>query len=128
MFFAALIVVAAFVPLFTMQGVEGAIFGPMARTYAYALIGALFATFTVTPVLASLLLPEQVKESETLIVRALHRLYDPVLRFALRSRWVMIALGVRLPCRSRLSWYRGWAANFCPRSRKATSGFAPPCP
>jgi cobalt-zinc-cadmium resistance protein CzcA len=93
-FFAALIVVAAFVPLFTMQGVEGAIFGPMARTYAYALVGALFATFTVTPVLASLLLPEQVTESETIVVRALHRLYDPVLRFALRSRWVMIALGV----------------------------------
>jgi cobalt-zinc-cadmium resistance protein CzcA len=93
-FFAALIVVAAFVPLFTMQGVEGAIFGPMARTYAYALVGALFATFTVTPVLASLLLPEQVTESETIVVRALHRLYEPVLRFALRSRWVMIALGV----------------------------------
>jgi cobalt-zinc-cadmium resistance protein CzcA len=92
-FFAALIVVAAFVPLFTMQGVEGAIFGPMARTYAYALVGALFATFTVTPVLASLLLPPQVAESETIIVRALHRLYNPVLRFALRSRWLMIALG-----------------------------------
>ena len=92
-FFAALIVVAAFVPLFTMQGVEGAIFGPMARTYAYALVGALFATFTVTPVLASLLLPAQVAESETIIVRGLHRLYNPVLRFALRSRWLMIALG-----------------------------------
>jgi cobalt-zinc-cadmium resistance protein CzcA len=92
-FFAALIVVAAFVPLFTMQGVEGAIFGPMARTYAYALVGALFATFTVTPVLASLLLPAQVAESETIIVRALHQLYDPVLRFALRSRWLMIAVG-----------------------------------
>ena len=59
-FFAALIVVAAFVPLFTMQGVEGAIFGPMARTYGYALAGALIATFTVTPTLASLLLPERV--------------------------------------------------------------------
>jgi heavy metal efflux system protein len=92
-FFAALIVVAAFVPLFTMQGVEGAIFGPMARTYAYALVGALFATFTVTPVVASLLLPARVAESETIIVRALHRLYNPVLRFALRSRWLMIALG-----------------------------------
>jgi Cu/Ag efflux pump CusA len=46
------------VPLFTMQGVEGQIFGPMARTYGYALAGALIATFTVTPVLASFLLPE----------------------------------------------------------------------
>ena len=70
-FFTAAITVAAFVPLFTMQGVEGQIFGPMARTYGYALAGALIATFTVTPVLASLLLPKHVEETETIIVRAL---------------------------------------------------------
>jgi cobalt-zinc-cadmium resistance protein CzcA len=91
--FSSLITVAAFVPLFTMQGVEGAIFGPMARTYAYALAGALFATFTVTPVLASLLLPEHVKESETIVVRALHHLYDPALRFALARRKLIVASG-----------------------------------
>jgi cobalt-zinc-cadmium resistance protein CzcA len=93
-FFAALMVVAAFVPLFTMQGVEGAIFGPMARTYAYALLGALIATFTVTPVLASLLLPARIAETETLIVRGLHRLYDPVLRFALDYRRLTLAIGL----------------------------------
>jgi cobalt-zinc-cadmium resistance protein CzcA len=93
-FFAALIVVAAFVPLFTMQGVEGAIFGPMARTYGYALAGALLATFTVTPVLASLLLPERIVAGETLIVRALHRLYDPVLRFVLAHRAALVAVGM----------------------------------
>ena len=90
-FFSALITVAAFVPLFTMQGVEGAIFGPMARTYAYALAGALIATFTITPVIASLLLPERVKEAETIVVRALHRLYNPALRFALARRAFMVA-------------------------------------
>ena len=93
-FFAALIVVAAFVPLFTMQGVEGAIFGPMARTYGYALAGALVATFTVTPTLASLLLPEHVAETETLVVRTLHRLYDPVLRFVLERRIVFLGAGL----------------------------------
>jgi cobalt-zinc-cadmium resistance protein CzcA len=93
-FFAALIIVAAFVPLFTMQGVEGAIFGPMARTYAYALAGALIATFTVTPVLASFLLPDRLQESETAIVRGLHQLYNPALRFALAHRGVMVAAGV----------------------------------
>ncbi len=92
--FAALITVAAFVPLFTMQGVEGAIFGPMARTYAYALMGALLATFTVTPVLASLLLPEQLSETETLVVRALHRVYNPVLRYALAHRRTVVAAGL----------------------------------
>src|SRR5208282_65151 len=93
-FFSVLIIVAAFVPLFTMQGVEGAIFGPMARTYAFALAGALMATFTITPVLASLLLPEQVKESETLIVRGLHRLYNPALRFALAHRALVVGIGI----------------------------------
>jgi cobalt-zinc-cadmium resistance protein CzcA len=93
-FFAALIVVAAFVPLFTMQGVEGAIFGPMSRTYGYGLAGALLATFTVTPVLASLLLPEHVVETETAIVRGLHRLYDPVLRFVLSHRPLLIGSGL----------------------------------
>jgi cobalt-zinc-cadmium resistance protein CzcA len=93
-FFSVVIIVAAFVPLFTMTGVEGAIFGPMARTYAYALTGAVVATFTVTPVLASLLLPEHLKETETIIVRGLHRIYNPVLRFALAHRALMVGIGI----------------------------------
>jgi heavy metal efflux system protein len=93
-FFSALITVAAFVPLFTMTGVEGQIFGPMARTYAYALIGALIGTFTITPVLASLILPEHVQEAETVAVRALHRIYRPALRFMLAHRIVAIVVGV----------------------------------
>jgi cobalt-zinc-cadmium resistance protein CzcA len=93
-FFTALITVAAFVPLFTMQGIEGQIFGPMARTYAYALVGALLATFTATPVLASIFLPERVKETETIVVRALHAIYKPVLRFALKRRAIVTLIGV----------------------------------
>jgi cobalt-zinc-cadmium resistance protein CzcA len=69
-----------------MQGVEGQIFGPMARTYGYALAGALIATFTITPVLASFFLPEHVKETETIVVRFLNRLYIPALRLALSHR------------------------------------------
>jgi cobalt-zinc-cadmium resistance protein CzcA len=90
--FSALITVAGFVPLFTMQGVEGQIFGPMARTYGYALAGALIATFTVTPVIASLLLPKHVKEAETFLVRILHRLYDPALRFSLSHRFLVVGI------------------------------------
>jgi cobalt-zinc-cadmium resistance protein CzcA len=93
-FFSAVITVAAFVPLFTMQGVEGQIFGPMARTYAYALAGALLATFTITPVLATFLLPDHVKESETIAVRFLHQLHDPVLKLALKFRKLAIGFGM----------------------------------
>jgi cobalt-zinc-cadmium resistance protein CzcA len=94
--FSALITVAGFVPLFTMQGVEGQIFGPMARTYGYALAGALIATFTVTPVIASLLLPKNVKEAETIIVRVLHRIYNPALRFSLNHRALVVGLELTL--------------------------------
>ena len=93
-FFTAAITVTAFVPLFTMQGVEGQIFGPMARTYGYALAGALFATFTVTPVLASLLIPKHIEEAETVIVRTLRKTYTPVLRWALSNLTVTVILGV----------------------------------
>ena len=92
--FSALITVSGFVPLFTMQGVEGQIFGPMARTYGYALAGALFATFTVTPVIATMLLPKHVKETETIVVRLLHRIYNPALRFALTHRALMVAINI----------------------------------
>jgi cobalt-zinc-cadmium resistance protein CzcA len=93
-FFTATITITAFLPLFTMTGVEGQIFGPMARTYAYALVGALLATFTVTPVLASIVLPQHVEEVETRFVRAIRRIYTPVLHWALRRVAVPIAVGV----------------------------------
>ena len=92
--FSTVITLAAFVPLFTMQGVEGQIFSPMARTYAYALVGALFATFTITPVLASFLLPEHVEETETIVVRAIRAVYTPVLTVALRARRLTVLLGI----------------------------------
>ena len=91
-FFSTAITVAAFVPLFTMQGVEGQIFSPMARTYGYALIGALLATFTISPVLASYLLPDQVEEAETIVVRVLRRIYTPVLHWSLSHRKIMVAV------------------------------------
>lgn len=92
--FSTAITLAAFVPLFTMQGVEGQIFSPMARTYAYALAGALIGTFTVTPVLASLLLPKRVRETETIVVRAIRAVYHPILRWALSRRVITVAIGV----------------------------------
>ncbi len=70
-FFAAAIIIAAFLPLFTLSGVEGNIFGPMARTYAYALAGGLLATFTV--------------------MRQLNRLYMPVLNWAIGNRKLVMA-------------------------------------
>ncbi|MGB9271801.1 MAG: CusA/CzcA family heavy metal efflux RND transporter [Pseudolabrys sp.] len=99
-FFSVVITIAAFLPLFTMQGVEGPIFGPMARTYAYALLGAVIATFTVTPVMASLLLPERVTEVETFLVRHIRSVYERVLVLAVKNARVAatIALAFLILC------------------------------
>ncbi len=91
--FSSCITVAAFLPLFTMQGVEGQIFGPMARTYAYALTGALIATFTVSPVLASMILPEHMQETETWLVRGIRRIYRPALNAVLKYRKTTVWMG-----------------------------------
>jgi heavy metal efflux system protein len=85
-FFAAAIIIAGFVPLFTLSGIEGHIFGPMAKTYAYAIAGGLIATFTIAPALSLILFPDKVEESETLIVRWLRRVYEPALEFVLANR------------------------------------------
>lgn len=92
--FSTIITIAAFSPLFLMTGVEGQIFGPMARTYAYALGGALLATFTITPVLAAYLLPRRIKEEETRFVGFIRRHYEPVLRWTLRHTGIVCGIGV----------------------------------
>jgi cobalt-zinc-cadmium resistance protein CzcA len=74
------------VPLFAMSGIEGHIFGPMAKTYGYAILGGLIAAFTISPALSALLLPENAGEAETAIVRGLRRLYMPGLGLALAHR------------------------------------------
>ncbi|MDH2346746.1 CusA/CzcA family heavy metal efflux RND transporter [Bradyrhizobium sp. SSUT77] len=95
-FFAAAIIIAAFLPLFTLSGVEGNIFGPMARTYAYALAGGLLATFTVTPALSAIILPAHVRETETRVMLILHRVYMPVLNWAVANRGIMLGGAVGL--------------------------------
>jgi cobalt-zinc-cadmium resistance protein CzcA len=89
-FFAAAIIIAGFVPLFTMSGIEGHIFGPMATTYGYAIAGGLIATFTVAPALSALLLPDKIEETETLVIRLLRRIYQPAIEFALANRIVTL--------------------------------------
>ena len=95
-FFAAAIIIAAFLPLFTLSGVEGNIFGPMARTYAYALAGGLLATFTVTPALSAIILPSHLEEAETWIVKKLDGLYVPVLKWAVANRKIVMTAAAGL--------------------------------
>jgi cobalt-zinc-cadmium resistance protein CzcA len=85
MTFATLIIGVSFLPLFTMTGVSGVIFAPMARTYAYAIGGAILLALTLTPVLASRFIKVDDEEHESRIMHVLHRLYQPFFDAALRS-------------------------------------------
>ncbi len=90
--FSAAVIIAGFMPLFTLSGIEGHIFGPMAKTYAYAITGGLIATFTVSPALSSMLLPAQIRETETIVIRLMHRIYRPLVEFTLVNK--VLVLGV----------------------------------
>jgi len=95
-FFSAAIIIAAFIPLFTMQGVEGQIFAPMAKTYGYAIMGALLATFTISPALSAILLPETPVERETFLVRKVKSAYQFLLEKALKYRFITAGAAVVL--------------------------------
>jgi len=84
--FGVAIVLVVFLPILSLEGIEGKLFRPMALTMIFALLGSLILSLTLMPVLASLFLTKHVKETEPWLVRLSHRIYEPVLRLALRFR------------------------------------------
>lgn len=82
-FFAVLIIIIVYLPILTLQGVEGKMFRPMALTVVFALIGSLILALTVMPVLASLLFKGKVQEREPKVVHWLKDRYRPLLRRSL---------------------------------------------
>jgi cobalt-zinc-cadmium resistance protein CzcA len=91
LFFSTLIIVCAFIPLFSMTGPEGALFGPMANTYAFAICGALLLATTLTPVLCSYLFHNKHEEKETFIDRMMKLRYLVMLDRMLRHRYLLLA-------------------------------------
>jgi cobalt-zinc-cadmium resistance protein CzcA len=94
MTFSTLIIGVAFLPLFTMTGVAGVIFSPMAMTYAFAIGGAIVLALTLTPVLAGKFVPAQSEEKEPFVMRGAHRLYKPLFRVALQHPKRVLAIAL----------------------------------
>jgi cobalt-zinc-cadmium resistance protein CzcA len=94
MTFSTIIIGVAFLPLFTMTGVSGVIFSPMAHTYAFAIGGAILMALTLTPVLANRFVPAQEEEKEGLIMRVLHRVYAPFFDAALKRPKAALAFAL----------------------------------
>jgi len=96
LFFTTAIMVCAFLPLFTMQGPEGQIFGPMADTYAFALCGALLMALTIAPVLCALFFTELKPIDDNFLVRWLKKRYLRNLDLYLRHRYLTLGVMVFL--------------------------------
>ncbi len=88
------IIIIVYLPILTLEGIEGKMFRPMALTVIFALLGSLNLTLTLTPALTSLGLRGKISEKESFLVRGAKRLYAPVLRFALDERLLVVALAV----------------------------------
>ncbi|MDR2875136.1 MAG: CusA/CzcA family heavy metal efflux RND transporter [Methylobacillus sp.] len=86
-----LIIVTVFLPLLTLQGLEGKLFGPVALTIVFALSGSLLLSLTVIPVLAAFLL-KKVSHEEPWLVRKALKIYEPTLLWALRRGRIVVGL------------------------------------
>ncbi len=93
-FFAILIIVVVFLPLFTLQGIEGKLFRPMALTVSFAMLGSLVVALTIIPVLAATFLGTNLRETESFLMRSIRSWYSPVLSYALTHRLTVISVAV----------------------------------
>jgi len=92
--FAISIIIIVFLPLFTLEGVEGKMFSPMAFTITFGLIGSFLFTFTLIPFLASILFKGKVSAKDSMLVRLLKAGYEPSLNWVLKHRGVVFSAAV----------------------------------
>ena len=88
--FGELIIMIVYLPILTLEGVEGKLFRPMALTVVFALAGSMLMSLTLMPVLASYLLPKKLAKRDPLIVQFAKAIYKPILRFTMHQRTAVI--------------------------------------
>jgi cobalt-zinc-cadmium resistance protein CzcA len=88
--FGELIIMIVYLPILTLEGIEGKLFRPMALTVIFALAGSMVLSMTLMPVLASYLLPRRINEREPHLMRLVKWLYSPVLNVAMHHKGVVL--------------------------------------
>jgi len=112
--FGQLIIMIVYLPILTLEGVEGKMFRPMALTVMMVLLGSLLLSVTLTPVLASFFLPQEIEESEPWFLRAIRTVYQPLLKLALAFPWKTLAAGGVILVLAGLM-ARGFGTEFIPQ-------------
>jgi len=115
--FGQLIILIVFIPIFSLVGVEGKMFHPMALTFSFAVIGAMILCFTYVPVVSSLLLRPHKENSKSLssrVIRLLHVTYHPVIRWALKNTKIIVTVSVLLVIIA-VSVYNRMGGEFIPQ-------------
>ncbi len=97
-FYAITIIITAYLPIFTLQRVEGRLFRPMAWTVAFALLGAVIFSMTIAPVLAALLFRKEAKDWQNPVLVWLTDLYRRALGWTVDNRWVMVVVAIIAVC------------------------------
>ncbi|MBL4633930.1 MAG: efflux RND transporter permease subunit, partial [Kofleriaceae bacterium] len=114
-----LIIMIVYLPILTLEGIEGKLFRPMALTVVFALAGSMLMSLTLMPVLSSLFLPRHPRDGDNWLVRTLKRGYRPILEGALRWRWAVLTGAVVLVVNAGLlSTQLG--SEFMPRLREGS--------
>lgn len=93
-FFAIAIIITAYMPIFTLQRVEGRLFKPMAWTVAFALLGALIFSILIAPVLASVFFRDSIREWRNPVLIFLTNQYRTRVRWAIEHRWITLTAGI----------------------------------
>ena len=92
--FGELIIMIVYLPILTLEGIEGKLFRPMALTVIFALAGSMILSLTLMPVLASYVLPKHLNETEPFLIRWAKRIYHPILHFTMRQKSVVIGFAL----------------------------------
>src|SRR5581483_3510616 len=92
--FGELIIMIVYLPILTLEGIEGKLFRPMALTVICALAGSMVLSMTLMPVLASYVLPRRLEEREPLFMRLAHAIHNPILKFSMEHKFGVIAVAV----------------------------------
>src|SRR6201998_3283791 len=106
-FYAIAIIITAYMPIYTLQSVEGKLFRPMAWTVAFALLGALIFSMTIAPVLAEVLFRKGVKEWHNPLMDFLRERYRHSLRWAIEHRPITLSIGASVPLLTLAVIYSG---------------------